>query len=49
MCTSCAAWTRRGIFANPDEIIVTLKKVPDARQLLLTRGFHWLNETPFIR
>ncbi|MCU1278121.1 MAG: putative rane protein [bacterium] len=32
-----------------DEIDVTLKKAPDARQLLVNRGFHWLNETPFIR
>ncbi len=32
-----------------DEIAVTLKKVPDARQPLLSRGFHWINETPFIR
>jgi hypothetical protein len=30
-------------------VIVTLVKVPDERFVLLNRGFHWVNETQFIR
>ena len=38
----------RGRWKGAD-VVVTLKKVPDERMMLLNRGFHWVNEMPFVR
>jgi hypothetical protein len=36
-------------FMDGRKIAATLHKVPEPKFLLTTRGFHWINETPFNR
>lgn len=38
----------RGRWQGAD-VVVTLRKIPDERMVLTHRGFHWVNETPFVR
>ncbi len=34
---------------GPDSVAMTLRRRPESTYLLVSRGFHWVNETPYFR